>query len=96
MLLYDLSKDVSESNDVASAHADIVQQVVAMMEEAHVEDKYWKSSYNATDRCCASCFSHQGRYQGRYKVGARYNTNPIGRVGTRHKVQGTRYHDNGE
>jgi hypothetical protein len=58
--LYNLATDTSESVDVAAAHPDVVAKVAAMMDEAHEEDAHWKSSYNKTDKCCASCFSHKG------------------------------------
>jgi len=40
--LYDLSKDLGETTDVADAHPDIVAKAVAMMEKAHVPDPAWK------------------------------------------------------
>jgi len=62
LLLYDLATDVSESHSVAAdpSHAVVVAKALGFMEEAHVEDLYWKSSKNATDKCCASCFKHTG------------------------------------
>lgn len=38
----------------ALAHA------IELFKSEHVENPYWKSSANATDRCCASCFSPGG------------------------------------
>jgi arylsulfatase A-like enzyme len=34
--LYDLSKDIGETNDVASAHPDIVKRMEEIMKEAHI------------------------------------------------------------
>jgi arylsulfatase A-like enzyme len=62
VLLYDLATDVSESISVASnpAHAAVVAAALGFMREAHIEDRFWKSSQNASDECCASCFKHTG------------------------------------
>ena len=59
-LLYNLTADVSESVNVAAKFPDVVKQIVALMEESHVENPYWKSNHNSSDKCCASCFSHAG------------------------------------
>jgi arylsulfatase A-like enzyme len=39
--LYDLSQDVSEKNNVAAQHPDIVKKMLSLMREAHVPDKNW-------------------------------------------------------
>jgi hypothetical protein len=39
------------------------------MGEAHVEDPFWKSSKNYTDRCCNSCFTPGGCGNGCKKFG---------------------------
>ena len=41
--LYDLAKDLSETNDVANAHSDVVKRAVAYMDEAHVDDPRWRA-----------------------------------------------------
>lgn len=40
--LYDLSSDLSEKNDVAARHPEIVQHLESMMDKAHVDDPNWK------------------------------------------------------
>ena len=40
--LYDLSRDIAESTDLAENHPDLVARAVAYMEEAHVPDPKWK------------------------------------------------------
>ncbi|MDX2019798.1 MAG: arylsulfatase [Deltaproteobacteria bacterium] len=40
--LYDLEKDLGESQDVAALHPDIVEQMITIMAEEHVEDPRWK------------------------------------------------------
>ena len=40
--LYDLSKDVGETNNVAEANPSVVKQAVAFMEQAHVADAKWQ------------------------------------------------------
>jgi len=59
-LLFDLAVDESESHDVAKNYSDVVVEAISLMEEAHVEDPYWKSAQNASDKCCNSCFNHNG------------------------------------
>jgi hypothetical protein len=60
--LYELTSDISESTNLASApsSADALKQMAGFMAEAHTEDIYWKSSKNSSDPCCASCFTHGG------------------------------------
>jgi uncharacterized sulfatase len=40
--LFDLTKDVGESNDVAAQHPGMVQQAARYLDEAHVEDPNWR------------------------------------------------------
>jgi uncharacterized sulfatase len=40
--LYDLAKDLGETNDLAAAYPDIVKQAVAYLEEAHVNHPSWQ------------------------------------------------------
>lgn len=40
--LYDLSKDLGESNDIAVHHRDIVRRSESMMAEAHQNHPNWK------------------------------------------------------
>ena len=40
--LYDLAKDIGETNDLAAANQGIVKQAVAFMDEAHVDDPNWQ------------------------------------------------------
>lgn len=40
--LYDLSKDLGETNNIAEANPDIVKQASAFMDEAHVDDPVWQ------------------------------------------------------
>jgi arylsulfatase A-like enzyme len=40
--LFDLSKDVSETNDLASQYPDIVRQAMAYLNEAHKDDPNWQ------------------------------------------------------
>lgn len=40
--LYDLSKDVGETNNVAEANPSVVKQAVEFMEQAHVADARWQ------------------------------------------------------
>jgi arylsulfatase A-like enzyme len=40
--LYDLSKDIGETNDLAKKHPDLVKKAVGFMEEAHRPDPKWK------------------------------------------------------
>ena len=40
--LYDLSKDVGETSDLASANPDVVRRLEAMMDEAHVPHPNWQ------------------------------------------------------
>lgn len=60
VLLYNLTNDIGESTDVSGKFPEVVKRVVGLMEQSHVEDPHWKSSNNASDKCCASCFSHSG------------------------------------
>lgn len=40
--LYDLAKDVGETNNIADANPRIVKQAAAFMDEAHVDDPVWQ------------------------------------------------------
>ncbi len=40
--LYDLSKDLSETNDLAAVNPDIVKKAAAYLNEAHVDDPNWR------------------------------------------------------
>ena len=40
--LYDLSKDLGETNNVADANPDVVKSLEAMMDEAHVDHPNWE------------------------------------------------------
>jgi uncharacterized sulfatase len=40
--LFDLSKDLSETNNIADANPEIVKQAIALMNEAHVDHLNWK------------------------------------------------------
>ena len=39
--LYDLETDVSEKNDIAAAHPDVVRRIEEIMKEAHTESEFW-------------------------------------------------------
>ncbi len=39
--LYDLAKDAAESNDLAKAHPDVVQQIAAIMKREHTPNPLW-------------------------------------------------------
>src|SRR6185503_7981116 len=39
--LYDLETDVSEKNDLAAAHPDVVRRIEEIMKEAHTESEFW-------------------------------------------------------
>ncbi|MFT5407144.1 MAG: arylsulfatase A-like enzyme, partial [Verrucomicrobiales bacterium] len=41
VVLYDLSKDIAETNDLAKAHPDLVKKAVGYMEDAHRPDPKW-------------------------------------------------------
>lgn len=47
--LYDLSKDVGEKNDIAAANPELVKQVTAYMDEAHVDDPMWQVRRQTAD-----------------------------------------------
>jgi arylsulfatase A-like enzyme len=40
--LFDLSKDIGETQDIAADHADLVKQAAAMMDEAHTPHPNWQ------------------------------------------------------
>jgi uncharacterized sulfatase len=40
--LYDLSKDLGETSDIASQHAELVKKAAGMMDEAHTPHPNWK------------------------------------------------------
>lgn len=42
VMLFDLSQDVGESNNLAPEHPDLVQRAIGYMDEAHVPDPKWK------------------------------------------------------
>lgn len=44
----------------STAVINALEHAVNLFHSEHVENPYWKSSANATDRCCASCFSPGG------------------------------------
>jgi hypothetical protein len=60
MLLFNLSRDVSESVDMAASHAAVVAHIAGIMEREHVESEQWPSTRSPADRCCAGCFSAHG------------------------------------
>jgi arylsulfatase A len=39
--LYDLDKDSSEKNNIASEHPDVVKKIAAILQQAHTPDKNW-------------------------------------------------------
>ena len=39
--LYDVTKDIGETEDVAADHADVVDEIEAAMQEAHVPSEIW-------------------------------------------------------
>ena len=41
MLLYDLSKDIAEQNNVAEQHPDIVAKMKQIMRQAHTPSPLW-------------------------------------------------------
>lgn len=43
--LYDLEKDPAEQHNIANGHPDIVQQINAIIQQAHVYDKNWPLLY---------------------------------------------------
>ena len=43
--LYDLSKDLGETNDLAAQHPALVEQAMKYLNEAHVDDPNWKVRY---------------------------------------------------
>jgi arylsulfatase A-like enzyme len=43
--LYDLSKDISEENDVAVEHPEIVEKIKQIMKDSHVENPYFKFEF---------------------------------------------------
>jgi len=43
--LYDLSKDISEENDVAAEHPEIVKKIKQIMKDSHVENPYFKFEF---------------------------------------------------
>ncbi len=40
--LFDLSKDLGETNNLADANPEIVKQAIALMNEAHIDHPNWK------------------------------------------------------
>lgn len=51
--LYDLAKDLGETNNLADANPTIVQQAVAYMNEAHVDDPMWQVRRQTADSSAA-------------------------------------------
>lgn len=51
--LYDLAKDLGEVNNLADANPAIVQQAVAFMNEAHVDDPIWQVRKQTADSSAA-------------------------------------------
>ncbi len=47
--LYDLAKDTGETNDLAKANPEIVQQAIRYMDEAHVDDPLWQVRKQTAD-----------------------------------------------
>jgi arylsulfatase A-like enzyme len=47
--LFDLAKDLGETNNLADANPQIVQQAIAYMNEAHVEDPMWQVRRQTAD-----------------------------------------------
>lgn len=39
--LYDLENDVSEKNEIAAAHPEVVRRIEEIMKEAHTESEFW-------------------------------------------------------
>eukprot|EP01060_Flectonema_neradi_P004072 TRINITY_DN1268_c7_g1_i1.p1 TRINITY_DN1268_c7_g1~~TRINITY_DN1268_c7_g1_i1.p1 ORF type:complete len:494 (+),score=95.19 TRINITY_DN1268_c7_g1_i1:57-1538(+) len=58
--VWDLSVDISESNDLGKNNTAVVNKALSYMKGSHVEDKFWKSGTSASPGCCASCFKHGG------------------------------------
>jgi hypothetical protein len=69
MLLYNLAVDQGEINDVSNAsnNSAVIATIGRMMEEQHVENKYWPSvstdptSGETNGTCCANCFNRNGK-----------------------------------
>jgi len=40
--LYDLSKDIGETNDIAADHPDIVRRIETAMKDARTESEFWE------------------------------------------------------
>jgi hypothetical protein len=47
--LFDLAKDLGETNNLADANPQIVQQAIAYMNEAHVDDPMWQVRRQTAD-----------------------------------------------
>merc|ERR1719265_1931808 len=60
VLLYNLTADISESNNVASKHPDVVSEAVQSMEKEHEESHTWPSVKDSSEKCCAACYNPQG------------------------------------
>ena len=48
--LYDLENDLDESDNVADQHPEVVQRLVAFMDEAHVPNDNWKPNANTLNK----------------------------------------------
>ena len=42
--------DVGEFNNITDQHPDVVASIAQMMEEAHVENPFWKSNHNSSEK----------------------------------------------
>eukprot|EP00055_Hartaetosiga_balthica_P006306 m.19592 g.19592 ORF g.19592 m.19592 type:complete len:624 (+) comp5137_c0_seq1:144-2015(+) len=60
LALFNLTADISESVNVTAQFPTVASRAISYMDEAHVEDPYWKSSYNDSDKCCALCYHPDG------------------------------------
>lgn len=60
MLLFNITADAGEFEDIAAAHGDVVAKMAGLMEEAHGEDANWPSVSSDSEKCCAACYSPEG------------------------------------
>lgn len=64
VLLYNITEDQSESRpinvDSSAAAKRAWNLILEIMKTDRTENEFWKSSRNKTDKCCNSCFKHQG------------------------------------
>ena len=47
--LYDLSKDIGETRDIAAKHPDLVAKATRIMDKAHINDPAWVVQGQAAD-----------------------------------------------